>query len=322
MDSHTVKSVKDPRPLAIAKLMLAVAWVHGELRRQDVMKIQQYLDSNLRLNDEDRHAFHLYQEYAIEPMERRRLARRFAHRFQTPADRKEVIAQLESLLPNNEEDLNKTIAIQEIKEALVEDQINFIKKVQYKLTRTPFPAKISDMGREAYLGEYQANPILFRLKVRFGDEFRDLQLSRNKVEKLSLEMGLVSLVIYADQLLLPEELELCTKHLQHYWELSDAHAELLITMALCRESSERQIPKFSARYMELSSYDERQSLYLFLGKVARVDRQVTKSEQHILELIAEGLDIPPGIRRSVLGPEEETQEAVIGLPGLKQTLPR
>lgn len=303
-------SVQDPRPMAIAKLMLSVAWVDGELRGRDVMLIQQYLDSAIRMNDEDRQSFHLYQEYAIEPMERRRLARRFAQRYTRPEDRQEVIQQLESLLPVKGENLNRVIAIQEIKESLIEDQINFIKKVHYKLTRTPFPAKISDVGREAYLQEYTANPIMFRLKVRFGESFGDFGLSARRIEKLCLEMEMASLVIYADQILLPEELELCTGYLRDVWELSEKHTELLITMALCRESSEKQLPGFCRRYLELSSFDERGAFFLFLGKIAQADRHVTKGEQHMLELIAKGLEIPAGVRRSVLE-HVESETAVI-----------
>jgi len=308
MSAEIAPHAFDPRPLAIAKLMLAVAWVEGQLNRRDILVIQAYLDESIRMNEEDKHKFHLYQEYAIEPMERRRLARRFAQHYNSFNDRQELVNQLESLLPENGEHLNKTIAIQEIKEALVEDQINFIKKVQYKITRTPFPSKISDFGREAYLNDYKLNPIFFRLKLRFGDSFRQMGMSAKSAEKLSLDMAFVGLVIYADQILLPEELGLCTDYLETNWNLSEKYTELLITMALCRESHESQIPAFCHRYKELSSYDERHKLYMFLGEMARVDRHITKSEQHVLELIANGLEIPAGVRRSVM--EQAEAEAV------------
>ncbi len=289
--------------------MLAVAWANGQLVHEDVLKIRKYLDGTLRMNDQDLQAFNLYQEYAIEPMERRRLARRFAHTYNTVADRKEVCLMIDSLAPKKGQNLTKTMAIQEIKEALVEDQINLIKKVKFKLTRTPFPAKISDLGREVYLEEYTRNPLLFRLKVRFGDSFTALKVSHRKAEKLSLEMSLISLVIYADQILLPEELVLITDYLKNTCGLSDEQAETFITMALCRECSPQQISQFCQRYTELSSFDERQQLYLMLGKLAQVDHHVTKGEEHILENIAKGLDIASGVRRSVLGAAPETAEA-------------
>ncbi len=260
------------------------------------------------MNDEDTHSFNLYQEYAIEPMERRRMARRFAHTYNSAIDRKDVTRCLELLLPPAGQNLSKTMAIQEIKEALVEDQINLIKKVKYKLTGTPFPAKISDLGREAYLAEYKANPLLFRLKVRYGDHFSALRLSYRKVEKLSLELSLISLVVYADQILLPEELTLITDYLKKTGELDDERAEIFLTMALCRECTEQQIPQFCRRYLELSTYDERNSLYLNLGKMAQIDHGVTKGELDVLESIATGLNIASGVRRSVLGAIEEETE--------------
>ncbi|GHB94955.1 TerB family tellurite resistance protein [Cerasicoccus arenae] len=300
MPTEILQPSNDPRPLAIAKLMLAVAWVEGKLNHDDVLKIQRYLDSTIEMNDEDIHSFNLYHEYAVEPMERRRLARRFAQRFTSVADRREITDQLESLLPANKQNLNKTIAIQEIKEALVEDQINFIKKVKHKLTRTPFPARISDFGREAYLKEYKANPMLFRLKVRFGSSYTELGVSSQSAEKLCLEMSLIGLVVYADQILLPEELDLCWKYLSDTWKLKEKHVEMFVTMALCRETSEKQIPAFCRRYTELSNFDERQRVYLMLGEIARADHVVTYGEQHILEEIAKGLDIAPSVRRSVM----------------------
>lgn len=291
--------------------MLAVAWSVGKLAHEDVLKIQKYLNGTLRMNESDKHSFNLYQEYAIEPMERRRLARRFAQTYTRPEDRLEVTKQIETLLPPDGQSMRKTMAVQEIKEALVEDQINLMRKVKYKLTGTPFPAKITDLGREAFLQEYRANPLFFRLKVRYGDTFTNLKLSHRMAEKLSLEMSLVSLVVYADQILLPEELTLITDYLMKNWELNELAAESIVTMALCRECAVEQISAFCGRYVELSTYDERQQVYLMLGKLARVDHHVTKSEQHVLESIAQGLDIASGVRRSVIGETEAEPELIV-----------
>jgi len=291
---------KEPLALGLAKLMLAVAWAPGKIEHEDLLKVQRYLSSKLNVNDAIKQALNLYQEYPVDAMERRRLARRFASDHPSSQARQEVIQRLNELLPGDEAQcMPKILAIQEIKEALVEDQINFLKKVHYKLTRTPFPAKISEFGREAFLHEYLANPIYFRLKLRFGDNFKSMRLTPAKAEKLSLEMALVSLTVYADQILLPEELEKFSQYLEKYWNLDEAHIELLITMSLCREASEAQIPKFCERYRDMSSLEERQRLYLLLGEVARVDHLVTRSEQNVLEVIADALEIPAGVRQSV-----------------------
>lgn len=292
--------------------MLAVAWSEGKLLYDDLLTIKNYLAGVIKLNDEDKHSLNLYKEYAIEPMERRRLARRFAQRYTTAIDRRELVERLESLLKANgsPDKLKKTLAIQEIKEAIVEDQINFIKKVQYKLTRTPFPAKISDVGREVYLQEYKSNPMFFRLKLRLGENFQSINLSQMKAEKLCLEMTLLGLVIYADQILLPEELVIVTKYLEDVWMLDENVIEMIITMALCRELNEAQVGQFSCRYRELSTFDERQRLYLMLGKIARADHQVTKGEQEVLEQIANALEIAPGVRRSVLEDAVRTEAAI------------
>ncbi|MGE9295542.1 MAG: TerB family tellurite resistance protein [Puniceicoccales bacterium] len=296
-----VAPIKEPRILSIAKLMLAVAWAPGRLEHEDVLRIRKYMSRNIQLTDEINQAFNLYLEYPIDPMERRRLGRRFSNRHTSSEARIEVVARLEEMLPKGKEPpIEKVLAIQEIKESLVEDQINFLKKVQYKLTRTPFPAKIGGLGREAFLEEYNANPIFFRLKLRFGDNFKPMGLSAKRAEKLSLEMALIGQVVYADQILLPEELDTFSQYLETYWDLQEDYVEMLITMALCRESGDTQIPLYCAQYMEVSTYEERHRLYLMLGKVARVDHLVTKSELTVLEAIAKGLEIPPGVRNSVL----------------------
>ncbi|MEO0795078.1 MAG: TerB family tellurite resistance protein [Verrucomicrobiota bacterium] len=297
---NALNNQDDPQPLAIAKLMLAMAWAGGKLEHDDVLKIQTYLSGALTLNDRLQQSFNLYHEYPIDPMERRRLARRYSQRFKNSREHKALILQLESLMPADGKNLNKLMAFQDIKEALVEDQINFIKKVRYKLTRTPFPAKVSHRGREVYLSEYNSNPILFRLKLRFGDRFASIGLTPNNAEKLSLEMALISLVVYADQILLPEELEGITEYLESHWKLAEEHAEVVITVALCRQATRSQIPICCQRYTEMSTYDERVDLYLLLGRLAIVDHVLTRGESQILEIVADSLDIPAGVRKSII----------------------
>jgi len=302
---------REPRALSIAKLMMAVAWAPGRLAHEDLLKIKQHLNAaGVNKREDIKQALHLYQEYPIDPMERRRLARQFAHRYSRAEDRKEVVEILDGLLsPKENPPVEKILAIQEIKEALVEDQINFIKKVQYKLTRTPFPAVVGELGREAYLTEYLANPIFFRLKLRFGNNFRPIDLTPKRAEKLSLELAFISLTAYADQILLPEELGAISDYLNEKWGLPEARIEMLITMALCREANEGQVPGFGARYRELASFDDRLCLYQTLGKIARVDKWVTRSEQNVLEIIAQHLDIPVGMRQAVFqGAEGELVE--------------
>src|SRR5690606_23170509 len=157
-------------------------------------------------------------------------------------------------------------------------QLSFSRKVPYKRAAAPFAATGSDFRGEAYLGADRPNRILSRLNVRLGDRFTQLGTSRGTAERRTLETPMAGLGDCAAPSLVPEELTLIMQFLQETWELSEANAAMFITMALCRECTEQQIPSFCVRYLELSTYEERQALYLLLGKIARIDRGVSKRE--------------------------------------------
>lgn len=287
--------------LTLGKVIVAAAWVDGEVTMAEINSLKDLLfqlprnsdQPNQRLTELEWAQLEIYLDSPVEATERTRLIEELKQAVRTSADKKLVMSTLESVmqadgLVNSEE--RKVLA--EVEAALDEADTSLFgqlaKLVNGAVARRS-EAIANAPNREAYFEDFVKNKVFFALKQRLERESKALDISDDLLRKLSLAGGLMARVAYVDERVTVGEFSSMVHELQNKWNITREAAMLVTEVAVSEVSKKLDYFRLSREFSAVTTIEERVAFVDVLYEVAEADGDTSLGELNEINDIAHSL---------------------------------
>ncbi len=270
--------------LTLAKVLVATAWVDGDLSNDEINAMKFDLLSRIpNLSTQQWASVAIYIDSPVDEAERTRLIEQLRTDITTPLGKQLVFDALDTLVAADgrvTDEERRVVA--EVKAAIESGSSASLGRLSrlFKGRSTPAPAVTSATApnREAYLDDYIQNRVYYVIRRRLEQAGVVPKLSDADIRKLSLAGGMMALVARTNpQLAEPEQAAMLTT-LQETWHLNDEQAAFLVDVAVSQLPADLDGFRLADGFAAVSDYDERGQLIDSLFAIAAADGTVNNDE--------------------------------------------
>lgn len=289
--------------MALAKVVIAAAWVDGKVTIEEVNSLKDLLfrmphigsDWEMQMSAHEWARLEIYIESPVDAAERARLIEDLRAVLRTSEDRALALSALEELIKADgvvtEEE--KVVA-EEIRTALESADVGLIGQLG-RLIKGPVTRRTEAMAdapnREAYLEAYIKNKVYYKVRQRLNLDGEGLDIRDSDLRKLSLAGGLMARVAFVDQEVTEDEFEAMVRALQAGWQVSRESAALVAEIAVSEVSNDLDYFRLTREFFTDTTQEERISFLDTLFTVAAADGQISANESVEIRRIARSLQL-------------------------------
>ena len=270
--------------LTLAKVLVATAWVDGDLNNDEINAMKFDLLSRIpNLSTQQWASVAIYIDSPVDEAERTRLIEQLRAEITTPLGKQLVFDALDTLVAADgrvTDEERRVVA--EVKAAIESGSSASLGRLSrlFKGRSAPAPAVTSAAApnREAYLDDYIQNRVYYVIRRRLEQAGVVPKLSDADIRKLSLAGGMMALVARTNPQLAEQEQTAMLATLQQTWHLNDEQAAFLVDVAVSQLPADLDGFRLANGFAAVSDYDERGQLVDSLFAIAAADGTVNNDE--------------------------------------------
>ncbi|MEI2609988.1 MAG: TerB family tellurite resistance protein [Candidatus Promineifilaceae bacterium] len=278
--------------LALAKVMIAAAWIDGSISKTEYESLKQWL-SPLQISAHEWARLEMYLGSPVGEAERGRLVQDLASRLVREDDKQQIHEALQDVIKaDGTVTTTEATAITEMLQAIDQADVTVLGRlgrlVQQAIHQRQ-TAAATIPNREAQFDEFVHNRVYYRVCERLAQ--KELNLSEANLRKLSLAGGLLARVAHVDQHIAPEEQTAMVNVLQQNWQVDHAAATFVTEVALSEIQEGLDYYELIAGFNAVTNESERTTFLDALFAIANADRGLFHEESEQIRRIARGLDL-------------------------------
>jgi uncharacterized tellurite resistance protein B-like protein len=276
--------------LTLAKVLMATAWVDGDLSSDEINAMKFDLLSRIpNLSTEQWASVAIYMDSPVDDAERARLIQQLRAEVSTPAGKQLVFDALDSLVAADGQvtDEERRVA-DEVKAAVESGSTASLGRISrlFKGRSAPAAAPAAGPNREAYLDDYIKNRVYYVIRRRLEQAGIVPKLSDADIRKLSLAGGMMALVARTNPQLAEQEQAAMLTTLHETWHLNDDQAAFLVDVAVSQQPADLDGYRLADGFAAVSNYDERAQLVDSLFAIAAADGALNNDEIETIRTLA------------------------------------
>lgn len=268
--------------MALGKVIIAAAWVDGQVTYEEVNSLKDLLFRLPGLNSADWAELNIYIEAPVDEAERDRLVEDLKAKLRNTKDKRLAIQAIDELIDADSiitED-ERQVA-QQIKEELQGATVGLIgglgRLVRGSAQRRSDQVKGAP-NREQYLDDFIKNKVYYNIQRQLEDEGQSFDLSDEQLWKLGLAGGLMGQVAWVDNKVEEGEFEAITNAFMTHWNLSEAEAKLVAEIAVSDITAKINTYRTAREFYTASSKAELLQMLDIMFDVAASDGQASFAE--------------------------------------------
>ncbi len=287
-----------PKPdliLALARVMIAVAWADGRISNQELNCLKDLLFRLPQMSARRWAELEIYMETPVLPAERQRLLEELRARLSRREDKELVIQALDSLVhADGDPSPEAQAAVDEIRMAIESQDLSPLGKLG-RLLDAVIERRAAHLqgapNREQALEDFLRNRVYFHLQQRLQREGKSLPLDEASLRKLSLAGGLMARVAQVDRQVTEAERRRMAQILSERWQLDPEAAAMVVEVALDAAARELDEFRLTRSFFGQTTAPERLRFVEALFHVAAADGQASRQEMEAIRRIAQGLKL-------------------------------
>jgi uncharacterized tellurite resistance protein B-like protein len=299
--------------MSLAKVMIAAAWVDGEVTTEEVNSLKDLLFQLPDMTASDWAELEIYVDAPVGEAERSRLVEELRAALSNPSDKAQAMAVLDEVISaDGEVTEDEKFVTEGVKEAIKNANVGIFGQMG-RMLRGPVSRRsqvvASAPNRELEMDDFVRNRIFFQLRRRLELDDVEIDIPEAMLRKLSLAGGLMARVAYVDRQIDDGEFDAMVTNLRQNWGIAEIEAHLVAEVALSQIGKNLDYYRLSRGFFECTTEEERVKFLDVLFAVADGDGRVSYEETEEIRTIATVLKLThkqfidaklkiPGERRS------------------------
>jgi len=289
--------------LTLAKVLIAAAWVDGEVTQEEVNSAKDLLfhlphvaanAPGMKLSSREWATLEMYVESPVGADERARLVAELQEALRSPEDKALVLSMLEGLVQaDGAVSGEETAVLAEVKEAIDQTDVGLTGKLSRLFGGAVARRSEATRGpnREQHYDDFVQNKVFYAVNQRLQTEGKSLTLPKEELRKYSLAGALMAKVAQTDRTVTDEELAVMVEALEKRWQVARETAVFVAEVAIAQISATQDMYRMQREFATLTSEEERERFVEALFLVAGADGQVSFEETEEIRLLATGLNL-------------------------------
>lgn len=276
--------------MSLAKVMIAAAWVDGEVTSEEVNSFKDLLFQMPDMTASDWAELEIYIDSPVGEAERERLVGELRAAIAYPSDKAQAMAALDKVVSADGQvtEAEKAV-VDEVKRTIENADVGVFGQMG-RLLRGPVSRRAQAVAnapnRELEMDDFIKNRIFFQLHRRLELDDTELDIPEPVLRKLSFAGGLMARVAYVDRQIDDGEFDAVVINLRQNWGISEIEANLVAEVALSEISKNLDYYRLSRGFFELTTEAQRVQFLDVLFAVADGDGRVSFDETEEIRTIA------------------------------------
>lgn len=281
---------KEDTVKAIAKVMIAAAWVDGEITQDEINSLKDLLFRLPDMTASDWSELDIYIETPVGEAERLRLVESLRDQISTPEEKELALSALDELISadGSVTDREREL-VEQFKPMLGNADVGLFKPLS-RLVRGSLDRHSQSLAsapnREVYLDDFMNNKVFYLVSQRLKMKGEDISVPEGTLRKLSLAGGLMARVAYVDREVSEAEFDAIADILEEKWGVTRVEAALVAEAAVTDVESRTDIYTAARDFFDATDAEERIKFLDVLFAVADGDSFVSYEETEEIRLIA------------------------------------
>jgi len=227
---------------AIAKVMIAAAWVDGKITSEEINSLKDLLFRLPDMTASDWAELDIYIETPVDEDERMRLVESLKMELSTPEEKRLALDALDEIVSTDGEISEKELELVEEVRPLIENSNVSLLGPLSRLMRGSVQRHSRVMAeapnREVYLDDFINNKVFYLVSRRLELEEEQVSIPESVLRKLSLAGGLMARVAYVDREVNEAEFDAIADILEEKWDVTPLEAALIAEVAVSRRAAQ------------------------------------------------------------------------------------
>ena len=280
----------------LAKLLIAAAWVDGELTNEEINALKDLLFSIPDISGEDWKQLEIYMDSPVTSEEREALLSRVLMGITSKKDKTLIIDTLTRLFQADGKVSDEEHALlQDIKEALSKTRTGVLSRMSRMIAssvkRRNETSKAATQ-RESRIDDFIMNTVYYQLESERMEQGLALNLPEQQIRKLCFAAGLLARIAAVDSGISKEERSAIQTVLSEEWGLSDQEAALVTEVSCQRALKGLDFYRTTRGFFDCTDHDERKAFLKCLFKIANASDMTSREEVEGIRRISESLKLP------------------------------
>ena len=287
--------------LALAKLIIAVAWADGQIDHEEITALKLLLlrlksagfARGVELSGREWAELTIYMDSPVDDAERERLLVDLQNTLRTRKDKALAISAIREVISAD----GRTTAEEQQVLAQFEQAINEttvgVAGFLGGLVGQRIRSEVADRApnRERYFRDYLRNRVFYSLKQRERDSGKDIGLDDEQMYLLGLAGGLMAKVAHIDDQLDKEELREFARAIQSQWALTDSNAMFVAEVATSSLDKNFDTTYIMSELSNRASESMRRAIVHAMFAVANADGQISEDEMSMIRFLTYGINL-------------------------------
>lgn len=280
----------------LGKLLIASAWVDGELSNEEVNALKDLLFAIPDITGDQWKQLEIYMDSPVTAEEREALLERVLMRISSNQDKALIIDTLTRLFQADGKITDQESALlKDVKEAVAKTRTGALAKMSRMITtsiKKRSDASRAATQRESRIDDFIMNTVYFQLESKRREEGLAFDLPEQRIRKLCFAAGLLAKIAAVDSGISENERETMQTILQQEWKLSDQEAALVTEASCQRALKGLDFYRTTRGFFDCTDYQERKAFLTCLFKIANASDMTSRKEVEEIRRIAESLKLP------------------------------
>ena len=282
--------------VALGKILIAAAWVDGELNRREMTCLKNLILQLPGITFDDWRKLKIYLAYPISKKEQQSIAKDFLdHVYLTEHRKSAWDALVKVFQADGRLNIEEKEFAEELDEALHKNSESFFRKIQYFLLKhssTEVKPWSKDLNsRDRLIHEFFDNPVYFIFRKVLLQKNVVVPQSKPELQKVCLHAAILSWLSNADNKITLTELKSMRSILVEICGVSNEVAKCIQESAYALDISELQLSDLTKSLREVTTKAERNELFMAMASLLIVDGDLNDDELECLRTIAVYLEI-------------------------------
>ena len=299
--------------ITLAKLLIAAAWVDGELKNEEINALKDLLFSLEDITGEEWAHLEIFMDSPVSAEEGDKLLVEVLDQIRSEEDKKLVMGTLESLfqadgiISDEEQTILEDIRIgvSDVSTGIVTRLSRMMKGAMGKRVQMYNAAT----QRDSNIDDYIKNTVYYELKSEIEKKGITIELPEQKIKKLCLAGGLLARISAVDSEISDEERQSIKQVLSTEWGMSEQEALVVAEIGCNRTLKGLDYFHLTKEFFDCTGIHERRKFLKCLFQIANASNKTSYDETEEIRKIAKSLKLSHNdfIEAKLTIPDEERE---------------
>jgi len=286
--------------LSTGKMLIAAAWVDGELQEEELTCLKTLILRMPGINFEDWRKLKIYMAYPLSVTEQEAVVLELTDKIYVKSHKTMVFRNLFKVLQSDGNlNIKEKTFVDNLSEALSQNANSFLQKLKYYLLKNQIESqdawKKSKIGRDKLLHDFFSNPAYFLFRKSLIQQDLYVPHSKPQLQKICLFASILSWFASEDGKISLDEENFILETLTKSCGIEPKIADCIFSVAKAVDISEIELRELCITLSDQTEVSEREKLFTMLTKLVLLDRTLTSRECECLRTVAVFLHIRKGV---------------------------